>query len=297
VKVASVGVSPRETRAGGVPDDARQAQDMLDAFASVGARRFDLTLTDAAGGKVGFRPDRPIDRLRPALETTLRDAAVRQHNVIVRPRSQDTTLVQLDDLGEEAAERLRSASFLVLRTSPGSYQAWVALDGQAGPEFARRLRKGAGADLAASGATRISGSRNFKEKYAPSFPSVETVHVCPGRIATHAELEALGIVAPPERMAASVSSRQRRPQSPRAWPSYQRCLENAPPAREGGRPDVSRADFTWCLIAIDWGWGMEDTAARLLEESGKARENGEAYALRTARSAAAAVERRGRRLR
>ena len=56
-----------------------QARDMVATFASVGARRFDLTLTDAAGGKVGFRPDCPIDRLRPALETTLRDAAARQH--------------------------------------------------------------------------------------------------------------------------------------------------------------------------------------------------------------------------
>ena len=51
------------------------------------------------------------------------------------------------------------------------------------------------------------------------------------------------------------------------------------------------------MIAIDWGWGVEETAARLLQESGKARENGEPYALRTARSAAAAVERRGGRQR
>lgn len=72
-------------------------------------------------------------------------------------------------------------------------------------------------------------------------------------------------------------------------------MENAPPACEGGRPDISRADFTWCLLAIDWGWGVEETAARLLQESAKARENGEPYALRTARNAAAAVERqRGR---
>ena len=272
---------------------AGQAREMLAAFASVGAQRFDLTLTDAAGGKAAFRPDCPLDRLSASLSAILRDAEARQHNVIVRPRTQDTTLVQLDDLDDAGAERLRPVSFLVLRTSPGSYQAWVALDGPADPDFARRLRQGAGADPAASGATRVSGSRNFKEKYAPAFPSVETVHAHPGLIVTPAELEALGVVAPQERTPAPVSSVSRRPQSPRAWPNYRRCVENAPPAREGGRPDISRADFTWCLIAIDWGWGVEETAARLLEESGKARENGEAYALRTARSAAAAVERRG----
>jgi hypothetical protein len=159
-------------------------------------------------------------------------------------------------------------------------------------EFARRLRKGTGADPSASGATRISGSLNFKEKYLPAFPRVETAHASPGLVVTRGELEALGIVAPPERpapAAARVPSRHRRA---RGWPSYQRCVENAPPARSGGRPDISRADFTFCLLALDWGWGVEETAARLMEESDKARANGEAYALRTARNAAEALERR-----
>jgi hypothetical protein len=58
------------------------------------------------------------------------------------------------------------------------------------------------------------------------------------------------------------------------------------------RPDISKADFTWCMIAIDWGWSVSATAARLMEESRKAQENGERYALRTAHNAAAAVARR-----
>jgi hypothetical protein len=272
---------------------ADQAREMLAAFAGVGARRFDLTLTDLAGGKLAFRPDCPLGRLQQELPIILGDATLRQHNIIVRPRSQDTALVQLDDLDETAVQQLRPVSFLVLRTSPGSYQAWLALAGPADADFVRRLRKCAGADLTASGATRVSGSRNFKQKYAPAFPTVETVHTCLGRIVTPAELQALGVVSPPERTPVPSSAVTPRLQSPRAWPSYRRCVENAPPARDGGRPDISRADYTWCLIAIDWGWGVEETAARLLQESGKARENGEPYALRTARSAAAAVERRG----
>jgi hypothetical protein len=163
-------------------------------------------------------------------------------------------------------------------------------DGNA--DFARRLRKGAGADLTASGATRVSGSLNFKEKYAPAFPHVETVHASPGMVVTRAELEALGIVAPPEKTApAAIPISRRRPDA-RGWPSYQRCVDNAPPARGEDRPDISRADFTFCLLAIDWGWGVEEAAARLLQESGNAQENGEAYARRTARNAAAAIERR-----
>jgi hypothetical protein len=271
---------------------AEPALEMLDAFASVGAERFDLTFTDTAGEKIGFRGNRPLGQLRPAMPEILQVAAERRHNVIVRPRSNGATLIQLDDLGEDAAMRLRPASFLVLRTSPGNYQAWVAVtDGDS--DFARRVRKGVGADLTASGATRISSSLNFKDKYAPDFPRVETVHASPGHVVTRAELEALGIVAPPEKAApAAIRSPRARPDA-RGWPSYQRCVENAPPARGGGRPDISRADFTFCLLAIDWGWCVEETAARLLQESGKAQENGEAYALRTARNAAAAIERRG----
>jgi hypothetical protein len=45
------------------------------------------------------------------------------------------------------------------------------------------------------------------------------------------------------------------------------------------------------MTAISWGWSIDETAARLAEESAKARENGEAYADLTARNAAAAVER------
>jgi hypothetical protein len=277
---------------GDITGEASKAAEMLDAFASVGARRFDVTFTDAAGGKVAFRGNRSLDELRPALAAILWDAAERWHNVIVRPRPGSASVIQLDDLDAPAVERVRPASFLVLQTSPGNFQAWVAI-ADADADFARRLRKGTGADPSASGSTRVSGSRNFKEKHSPAFPLVETVHVHPGLVVTRAEVEALGVVALPEKTESiPPPCRVSGGASRKAWPSYQRCVDNAPPARDGDRPDISRADFTWCLIAVDWGWGIEDTAERLMQESGKARENGEGYALRTAQNAAAAVERR-----
>jgi hypothetical protein len=46
------------------------------------------------------------------------------------------------------------------------------------------------------------------------------------------------------------------------------------------------------MIAIAWGWSIEETAKRLMELSVKAQENGERYALMTARNAAAAVSKR-----
>jgi hypothetical protein len=101
----------------------REALEMLDAFASVGARRFDLTVTDAGGRKIAFRPGRTLDQLRPALAGMLQAATEQQQNIIVRPRTSGPTLVQLDDLDGDAVARLRPVSFLVLCTSPGNYQA------------------------------------------------------------------------------------------------------------------------------------------------------------------------------
>jgi len=75
-----------------------------------------------------------------------------------------------------------------------------------------------GADLTASGATRVSGSLNFKEKYAPEFPRVETVHTNPGKVVTRAELEDLGIVVPAEKVTPVTVHAHR--SGARGWPSY-----------------------------------------------------------------------------
>jgi hypothetical protein len=52
------------------------------------------------------------------------------------------------------------------------------------------------------------------------------------------------------------------------------------------------ADFNWCMTAIDWGWSIEETAAKLPEVSQRAGERvqlkDEGYALITAQNAAAA---------
>ena len=210
-------------------------------------------------------------------------------NLIIRPVATGAILSQLDDLNAEAMDRLRPVAFLGLETSPGNFQAWVAVPtADGGPDLARRLRRGIGADDSASGATRVAGSLNFKQKYAPNFPRVGIVHCDPGRITSAAELERLGLVAPPEAVAPAPKCAAAR----QAWPSYQRCVDGAKPRRDGNGPDISRADFTWCMIAADWGWTVEEVAERLIELSRKAQENGQAYAVRTAQNAAEVVRRR-----
>jgi hypothetical protein len=142
----------------------------------------------------------------------------------------------------------------------------------------------------------VAGSVNFKRRYAPDFPTVQILEATAPRIVTREELEAAGLVAAPDPIPVIGPIRGRPNWRARAWPSYERCLQNAPLAHHSGQPDVSRADFTFCLLAIDWGWGVTETCARLLEKSRKARENGEGYARLTAQRAAAAVDRRNARV-
>jgi hypothetical protein len=270
-----------------------EALRLLDAFEKSGARTFDLTITDLDGRKVHFRRQLTPYRLRMMMPELLKNSATLQHNVIVRPRTiAGIEHIQLDDLTAEAVEKVKPAAFLCLQTSPGNFQAWVAVRDSGDPDFARRLRKGVGADPTASGATRVAGHPNFKDKYAPDFPRVEITHLALGHIVSKDELEEQGLVAPREEPKPSRLRVSPTRSGVRKWPSYQRCVENAPPNHSNTGPDISRADFTWCMTAIDWGWGVDEVAARLMEESGKASENGEKYALATAQGAAAAVQRR-----
>jgi hypothetical protein len=262
---------------------------MLDLFASVGATSFDVTLTTRAGDKVWFRRGVSLTNLRRRLPAMLDDAPGKQHNVIVRPHGNNVTFIQLDDLNADKLKPLAPAAFLALRTSPGNFQAWVALGLIEDDDFARRLRKGVGADATASGATRVAGSLNFKDKYAPAFPRV-AIHVAqPGRKVTTDELEQWGLVTKPEVAAQPLRIA---PAGGRKWPSYARCVDGAPLNSEETGPDISRADFVFCMTAITWGFTPEEAADRLMEESAKAQKQGRTYADLTARNAARAVERR-----
>jgi hypothetical protein len=285
--------------------DLDEALRMLDTFASAGATHFDLTHISIEGEKRGFRPHQSLSQLKNSLPKLFPGATARQNNIIVRPASDTVQFVQLDDLDEAKLKRAGEAAFLTLQTSPGNYQAWIAVSGLAtgeeAKEFARRLRKGAGADPSASGATRIAGTTNYKRKYEPDFPKVRIVTAAPGRIVTQAALDSLGLVAPPEPAPAVIPLRSRRKHfaaGERTWPDYERCVAGATPNKEGDGPDRSMADFFWCMMAAQRDWGIDEIADKLLEVSARAQERlwlkDEGYALITAQNAAAAAS-RGRR--
>jgi hypothetical protein len=281
-----------------------EAVRMLDAFASVGAHRFDVTFLDIDGGKRGFRPEQSVTQLRHSLPKLLPGLIERRNSLVVRPHGDDVTLVQLDDLDAAALGRLECAAFLTLRTSPGNHQAWVAVSGVAAPDDARdigrRLRKGTGADLSASGATRVAGTVNYKRKYEPDFPTVTVLSAFPGRMVTVSQLEQFGLLAAPEPVARATPLRV---SSSRSWPDYERCVAGAPMNHAKDGPDISRADFLYAKMAADRGHSIEEITARLYEISEKSRSlrcapNGERdaerYARLTAQNATAASLRQTR---
>lgn len=268
-----------------------QALQMLEVLAGVGARSFDLTQTDLDGRKRSFHAAQKLEAVQRYLPAWIESSIQHQLNCIVRPRRTVPELVQLDDLSRAAVERLQPCAFLLLTTSPGNHQAWIAVE-DGTQDFSRRLRRGSGADPSASGATRLPDTINYKRKYAPDFPMVRILQVRPRHVVTRSELESLGLVAADDIRPWTAPARVSSYRGAKQWPSYERCLAGAPMTHRGDRPDVSRADFTFCLIAMDWGWSLSDTCARLLELSSKARENGERYARLTTERAAVALHRR-----
>jgi hypothetical protein len=209
--------------------------------------------------------------------------------------------MQLDDLNSEKLARVAPAMFLSIETSPGNFQAWLAMSGSEDKDFTRRVKRGAEADMGVSGATRIAGSLNLKPKYAPNYPRVAIREVQAGHITDAAELERLGLVAPPEEFAPlPVTPARFEHRGGHTWPSYEVAVGFAPMNRAGTDKDYSAADIGWCITTIRRGFGIEETAAKLLDVSQHARHpsNGKRYAERTASKAAQYVAARsGPRLR
>jgi hypothetical protein len=286
---------------------------MLTAFASVGAKVFDLSFTglDRKAVQGMQRPGRSLEEMRRRIGRDLKDAERDRHNVIIRPRSTTALLIQLDDIDDEKAERLQPYSFMTLRTSPGNGQVWLAVsdgpkesDEEAAKQFKTRVRRGAGSDQSATGATRIAGSLNFKTEYAPAFPRVEITRTNAGSMTTVAALEMAGLIADreeqPQPPRSVPQSKTPKPAVARKWPDYQQALRGAP-GKADGSPNRSKADFMWCKWAAERGHSIEATAAKLAEVSAKAREaisrgdverpGFDGYCKLTAKNAAAGLDR------
>jgi hypothetical protein len=258
-------------RGGTVPEAVSEALRMIDTFASVGTNRIHVTKTDINGVVQWGKPYAPED-LRKVLPAMIRVAAKLAQsdildrkngnvigkeragaNLMVRPMSETTAFIQLDDLTEAKVDRVRPVAFLTVQTSPGNNQAWIAVpsfgNDQDRKDFTRRVKKQVTADSSATGSVRLAGTSNFKAKYIGNFPKVAIIDAVPGRITTPESLEALGLVAPPDPAPNVVRLKTSRDHSrlgtDKGWPDYEACLRGAPPNKEGTGPSRSHADFFW----------------------------------------------------
>lgn len=279
---------------GAANSEASASIKMIETFESVGAESFDVTITNEQGQKEDFSPEQTSDEVKADIPSLLKKCEKAKVNLIVRPHfsGSDRRLVQLDDLDKAKVAKIDSLAFLVIETSPGNYQGWVAIE-QGDKETERRLKKAIGADESASGATRIAGSINFKSKYAPNYPRIKTVAINRSCTVSIDELARRGLLADLPPRHAPVAPRQKRSSfssAPRNFPSYQRCLDDAPKARNHHGPDRSKADWMYCLLSSDRGFSPEAIADQLMIKSEKAKEKGREYALFTAMRAAESVE-------
>jgi hypothetical protein len=201
------------------------ARTMLDLFASVGATRFNVswiniahkprrprslrkTLTSLGGPLPRADNDDWLDAvhingishadLHRTIPALLDTSIAERLSLIIRPYGPNVMFIQFDDLSADKLPSLAPAMFLIFETSPQSFQAWCAIPGEHNKDLARRGKRGVHSDKSASGATRIAGSFNFKQKYAPNFPRVTIINAQPGQMTSVDELEHMGLLAPPE---------------------------------------------------------------------------------------------------
>ncbi len=172
----------------------------VEAFTSVAVRSFVVTFYHETSGRREVELVDPDSLLARMPDFLSRNAGCRESFIVC---VHDDRVIQVDDCDEAVWRRLMPWSFLTVRTSPGSYQAWLcAAEPEHGAEIRERLLR-ALADTSANGgaygALRWPGSRNCKPNRRAAdggFPLVSTTSVARGRVVRMTQLEGAGLLAP-----------------------------------------------------------------------------------------------------
>jgi hypothetical protein len=265
---------------------------MLTAFEKIGVNYLQVTLISDSNN-IGFSKPLPPHQIRRKLPTWL---SVHSHESLILspgpPEDGNTLIVQLDDLPAATVRQIRSFVFCETETSSENYQVFIAIsDGNHydTKEIRRRLIAVTKADSGASGAFRIAGSFNAKEKHRRadgSYPRVRLIWVNHGHTVTVEELNTAGLLPPVPRAARrravnptvpSPASKRRSIGSriARRVPRYDKALAAAP-LRDDGSPDRSKADLFYartCLFYWRPPLSREEVAELLLRHSKKAQEH------------------------
>ncbi len=272
----------------------------VDIFESVGAFEFETTLLHDPSpdgeknrgyeiiGITDFPAKLPRLLGKNRNEQFHNEQLERAYSLAVRPRGERYFWL-LDDLNAAQANALKDVAFLIIETSPGNYQAWLALSDEvdlsdkAQEEWWKaqrnRLIRKVGGNGGSYGALRWPGTYNNKpyREIDGVRPLVRIVRANPGRVTTLAELDALGLLAPPiEKPKKVVDIRPRRQGTPTQWPSWERELSRSD-IKANGEPDHSVADAKWCKRCFEWGWSRTEVKAMLLSVSPRAKEKTNHY--------------------
>jgi hypothetical protein len=275
---------------------AEAARLTVEAMQSVGADRFKIVYLGCVpvGGQaecVGSEEIAPAALLSRVGELVTRSA---ERGQSVTLRAWGGRLIQIDDCTPEVMRRLLPFAFLVVETSPGNFQVWLALSPDITDEArkdvrGRLLRKFAenseGANGGAFNSLRLPGCLNAKEKYRQSlghFPRVALTHVELGRTVAPLELEQAGLLAAPVEKPKPPIMPTSAKLPTGALPDYNNYLADA-----GG--DRSRADIRWAMAALGAGFPHYAVIAQLETLSGKAQCRRDDYTRKTVEQAAVFV--------
>jgi len=246
------------------------AERVVEVFQSIGATRFKVVFISRVtlDGKYGLTDsyDETLASLSKKLPAYLRRSDQRLESLCLRPR--DGMIVQVDDCDSEVAEKLRPFAFLVIETSPGNFQVWLALPldftdaarQELRERLLRRLNPKKDRKLPNGGAfnsLRLPGSINAKQKYVEkygSFPRVRLIHAALGRIVAPLELENAGLLAPVEKsQPVKAANHPAASKLPSYWPDFDEYLQRHWKEDEN-RPDRSSGEEAWVCACARVGW-------------------------------------------
>jgi hypothetical protein len=280
------------------PED--QATATVEAFQSVGTTRFKVVVLDAKplNGQARCVASEDVDvaALLTNVAGYIKRSETQSESVCLR--SKDGALIQVDDCPPETHALLQPFSFLTVETSPGSFQAWLALSPETDEEERKSVRdrllrtlKATGANGGAFNSVRLPGALNAKEKYKATlgeYPRVRLVSVAYGRIVTPLELERAGLLAPAEEkptVKAAPSPRYTSSSLPDHFPDFNEYLSRKWLSNEN-RPDRSSAEMAWCCAALGKGFPPHMVEDELRRVSLKAKGRRDGYIEKTVDSAA-----------
>jgi len=268
----------------------------VNLFLSVGVEKFAATMLQDAkpiGKRVTLYEHFGNNEVLRSIPSLVNRNWTFAESLILRPVC--SHLIQLDDCDLESIERLRPFAFSIVETSSGNYQVWLALPAETNKDERDQIRSQLfkvleGIDKSASGAMRWPGSINHKAD-RNSF-CVRIVEGNLGRFVTPAELDAAGLFTPlatTGQVSRQSVQHHQFPGGHLQWPDYERCLREAP-IKGDGLPDRSKADNSWCILALGRGWSETAVESKLCELSEKARVRAD-YARLTVTYAASIVAR------